>query len=106
RRWQAGRRGPGPAGDRGLSRQEMGRASGKHGKLSPRRSPRMNKAPTRRSINAALALGALALPRLGIGAARAQTQPAKLALIAPLSGPWARQGQLVRLGAEMARDEI
>jgi len=27
----------------------------------------MNKAPTRRSINAALALGALALPRLGIG---------------------------------------
>jgi branched-chain amino acid transport system substrate-binding protein len=64
----------------------------------------MNKAPTRRSINAALALGALALP--GIGAARAQGKPVKLALIAPLSGPWARQGQLVRLGAEMARDEI
>ena len=66
----------------------------------------MNKAPTRRSVNAALALGALALPGLGIGAARAQTKTVKLALIAPLSGPWARQGQLVRLGAEMARDEI
>jgi branched-chain amino acid transport system substrate-binding protein len=64
----------------------------------------MNKAPTRRSVNTALALGALALP--GIGAARAQGKPVKLALIAPLSGPWARQGQLVRLGAEMARDEI
>src|SRR6202047_3673236 len=84
----------------------MGRASGKHGKLSPRRSPRMNKAPTRRSVNAALALGVLALPGFGIGAARAQTKTVKLALIAPLSGPWARQGQLVRLGAEMARDEI
>jgi branched-chain amino acid transport system substrate-binding protein len=66
----------------------------------------MSKAPTRRSVNAALALGALALPGLGIGAARAQTKTVKLALIAPLSGPWARQGQLVRLGAEMARDEI
>ena len=66
----------------------------------------MSKAPTRRSVNAVLALGALALPGLGIGAARAQTKPVKLALIAPLSGPWARQGQLVRLGAEMARDEI
>jgi branched-chain amino acid transport system substrate-binding protein len=66
----------------------------------------MTKAPTRRSMNAALALGALTLPGLGSGAARAQTKPVKLALIAPLSGPWARQGQLVRLGAEMARDEI
>jgi branched-chain amino acid transport system substrate-binding protein len=66
----------------------------------------MGKAPTRRSVNAALALGALTLPGFGIGAARAQTKAVKLALIAPLSGPWARQGQLVRLGAEMARDEI
>ena len=66
----------------------------------------MSNAPTRRSVNAALALGALALPGFGIGAARAQTKTVKLALIAPLSGPWARQGQLVRLGAEMARDEI
>ena len=66
----------------------------------------MSKAPTRRSVSAGLALGALTLPGFGIGAARAQTKAVKLALIAPLSGPWARQGQLVRLGAEMARDEI
>jgi branched-chain amino acid transport system substrate-binding protein len=30
----------------------------------------------------------------------------KVAVIAPLSGPWARQGQLIQLGAEMAVDEI
>ena len=27
-------------------------------------------------------------------------------MIAPLSGPWARQGQLMRMGAEMAIDDI
>jgi branched-chain amino acid transport system substrate-binding protein len=66
----------------------------------------MTNTVTRRSINAALALGALAGPGLGIRAARAQAKPVKLAMIAPLSGPWARQGQLLRQGAEMARDEI
>ena len=66
----------------------------------------MTKTVTRRSINAALALGALAGPGLGIRAARAQAKTVKLAMIAPLSGPWARQGQLLRQGAEMARDEI
>src|SRR5579872_364300 len=65
----------------------------------------MTNRPTRRSINAGLALGALAGP-LGIRAARAQAKTVKLAMIAPLSGPWARQGQLLRMGAEMARDEI
>jgi len=30
----------------------------------------------------------------------------KIAMIAPISGPWARQGELMRLGAEMAIDEI
>jgi branched-chain amino acid transport system substrate-binding protein len=39
-------------------------------------------------------------------AATAQTKDIKVALIAPLSGPWARQGQLMRMGAEMAIDEI
>ena len=29
-----------------------------------------------------------------------------MAMIAPLSGPWARQGQLLRQGADMAIDEI
>jgi branched-chain amino acid transport system substrate-binding protein len=41
------------------------------------------------------------------GAAQAQAQkPVEIALILPLSGPWARQGQLEKLGADMAIDEI
>src|SRR5947199_7647542 len=66
----------------------------------------MQKSPTRRSVTAGLALGALAAPGLRIAPARAQAKAVKLAMIAPLSGPWARQGQLLRMGAEMARDEI
>ena len=61
---------------------------------------------TRRSVTAGLALGALASPGLGVRAARAQAKSVKMAMIAPLSGPWARQGQLLRQGAEMAIDEI
>jgi len=38
--------------------------------------------------------------------ARAEPKPVKLALIAPLSGAWARQGYLEKLGAQMAVDEI
>jgi branched-chain amino acid transport system substrate-binding protein len=30
----------------------------------------------------------------------------KVALLAPISGPWARQGQLMRLGADMAIDDV
>ena len=37
---------------------------------------------------------------------RAQPKPIKIAVIAPLSGPWARQGTLVKWGAETAIDEI
>jgi branched-chain amino acid transport system substrate-binding protein len=66
----------------------------------------MTRKLTRRSVTAGLALGALASARLGIGSARAQAKPVKLALIAPLSGPWARQGQLMRMGAEMALEDI
>src|SRR5438132_10798644 len=62
--------------------------------------------PTRRSVTAGLALGALATPGLGIVSGRAQAKSVKMAMIAPLSGPWARQGQLLRQGAEMAIDEI
>src|SRR5229473_8635772 len=61
---------------------------------------------TRRSVTAGLALGALATPGLGIVSGRAQAKSVKMAMIAPLSGPWARQGQLLRQGAEMAIDEI
>lgn len=62
----------------------------------------MQKSPTRRSVAAGLALGALAMPHL----ARAQAKAVKIAMIAPLSGPWARQGQLMRMGAEMALEDI
>jgi branched-chain amino acid transport system substrate-binding protein len=66
----------------------------------------MSRNLTRRSVTAGLAIGAMALPGLRAGVARAQTKTVKIALIAPLSGPWARPGQLMRMGAEMARDEI
>jgi branched-chain amino acid transport system substrate-binding protein len=61
---------------------------------------------TRRSVTAGLAFGALASPGFGILRARAQEKSVKMAMIAPLSGPWARQGQLLRQGADMAIDEI
>lgn len=35
-----------------------------------------------------------------------QPKDIKVAVIAPISGPWARQGQLIQMGAEMAVDEI
>ena len=49
---------------------------------------------------AALALAAL--PAI----APAQTQEVKVAVIAPFSGPWARQGDLMLKGAQMAVDDI
>ncbi len=66
----------------------------------------MNRKLTRRSVTAGLALGALVSPGWGIGFARAQTKTVKIAMIAPLSGPWARQGQLLRMGSDMAVDDI
>jgi branched-chain amino acid transport system substrate-binding protein len=63
---------------------------------------------TRRTVirqGAALAAGLAAtssLPRF----ARAQAKPVKIAIIVPLSGPWARQGTLVKWGAETAVAEI
>jgi len=53
---------------------------------------------TRRAALAA-ATALLALP------AAAQA-PVKIGLIVPLSGPWARQGQVMRIGAEMAVEHI
>jgi branched-chain amino acid transport system substrate-binding protein len=46
------------------------------------------------------------MPAIGITAARAQAKSVKIASIAPLSGPWARQGQLLRMGSDMAADDI
>jgi branched-chain amino acid transport system substrate-binding protein len=50
----------------------------------------------------ALAAGAAAFSP----GAWAQAKEVKVAVIAPISGPWARQGQLIQMGAEMAVDEI
>ena len=36
----------------------------------------------------------------------AQAKEIKVAVIAPISGPWARPGQLIQMGAQMAVDEI
>src|SRR4051794_35034561 len=49
--------------------------------------------------------GAASLP--AVTAARAQ-QPAevKIAMLVPLSGPWARQGILEQMGARLAIDDI
>ena len=61
-----------------------------------------NMLPRRTAL--ALAAGAAAWPG---GRARAQSgETMKVALLAPMSGPWARQGQLMRLGADMAIDEV
>ncbi|HEY7541958.1 MAG TPA: ABC transporter substrate-binding protein, partial [Methylomirabilota bacterium] len=39
--------------------------------------------------------------------ARAQNpKEVKIALVVPLSGPWARQGQLEQLGAELAIEDV
>jgi branched-chain amino acid transport system substrate-binding protein len=51
----------------------------------------------------AATLGAVALWPF---AASTQTQEVKVGLIGPMSGPWARQGDLIRKGAEMAIDDI
>lgn len=54
-----------------------------------------------------LALGAAAATAAGTRGARAQqAKTMKVALLAPISGPWARQGQLMRLGADMAIDDV
>jgi branched-chain amino acid transport system substrate-binding protein len=57
----------------------------------------------RTALGLGLATGAAALtPRR----ARAQAKEVKIAMLVPLSGPWARQGILEKLGAEMAIDDI
>ncbi len=51
----------------------------------------------------ALALGGAAAVT---GRARAQAKDVEIALLVPLTGPWARQGILERMGAEMAVDDV
>jgi len=60
--------------------------------------------PLSRTLIVVLAL-ALVAPALFIRPAPA-AEDVKIALVAPLSGRWARQGQLKKMGAEMAIEEI
>ena len=53
-----------------------------------------------------LALAAVAGAALLAGDALAQAKEVKIGLIAPLSGPWARQGELMKKGAELAIEDI
>jgi branched-chain amino acid transport system substrate-binding protein len=59
-----------------------------------------------RRTTLATGLTAAAGVLVGGPAVRAQAKDVKVALIAPLSGPWARQGELKQKGAQMAIDEI
>jgi branched-chain amino acid transport system substrate-binding protein len=63
---------------------------------------------TTRKLNrrGVLALGAAAATAAGTRRAKAQAKTVKVALLAPISGPWARQGQMMRLGADMAIDDV
>jgi branched-chain amino acid transport system substrate-binding protein len=56
--------------------------------------------------HAVVTAGVLALAATGAMPAAAQPTDVEVALIVPLSGPWARQGLLERMGAEMAIDDI
>ncbi|MGH7115252.1 MAG: ABC transporter substrate-binding protein [Stellaceae bacterium] len=59
-----------------------------------------------RTLGSLLVAGAAAAALLWPALASAQPKEVQIGLIAPLSGPWARQGYLVRAGAEMAIDDI
>src|SRR5256714_6394938 len=50
-------------------------------------------------------LGALAAAGV-VDAAWAQQKEVRVAMIAPMSGPWARQGELMKKGADMAIEDI
>jgi branched-chain amino acid transport system substrate-binding protein len=67
---------------------------------------RISRLVTRRSVvSAALLCGAVLA-----GPAAAQSEngaaPVKIGLIVPLSGPWARQGQVMEIGARMAVEHV
>ncbi len=55
---------------------------------------------------AALGMGAAGLALGAVRKVRAEPADIKVALLAPISGPWARQGLLMRAGANLAIDDI
>ena len=56
----------------------------------------------RAALGLGLASGAAAIARR----ARAAPQEVKIGMLMPFTGPWAREGILERLGAEMAIDDV
>ena len=64
----------------------------------------MNK-PTRRNLVCLLAASALLAPAFAPGA-QGQQQTVKVALVAPISGAMARAGDLMRIGAQHAIEDI
>ncbi|MDE2453937.1 MAG: ABC transporter substrate-binding protein [Burkholderiales bacterium] len=63
--------------------------------------------PIRSSRRLGLAcVGAMALAALAPMPALAQSKEAKIAVVVPLSGPWARNGELHLKGAELAAEQI
>ena len=60
----------------------------------------------RRMVQALLAAVAGAGFALAAAPAWSQVKDVRVAMIAPLSGPWARQGELMKKGADMAIEEI
>lgn len=51
-------------------------------------------------------VAACAAMAAGVQPVQAQAKEVEVALIAPLTGPWARSGDLMRKGAEMAIEDI
>ena len=62
--------------------------------------------PSRRIVIQSGLAGTTALALGRVGRARAQGQEVKVALIGPMSGPWARQGELMRKGGDLAIKHI
>ena len=60
----------------------------------------------RRMVQALLAAVAGAGFALAAAPAWSQVKDVRVAMIAPMSGPWARQGELMKKGADMAIEEI
>ncbi len=57
----------------------------------------------RGALGLGVAAGATALATRRL---RAQPKDVEIAMLVPLSGPWAREGQLEKMGAEMAIDDV
>ncbi len=60
----------------------------------------------RRTIIKAMLAAVAGVSVLGAAPAWSQAKEVRVAMIAPMSGPWARQGELMKKGADMAIEDI